>query len=427
VSPRAPALVLAALLAGLLPAVRAPLHAATLLQAEQEARQAHAEATAALAAGRLDEAELLLERVLMLMPEHAEARLDFALLLARRGQPEAARELILGLAQDPRTPAAYRPRLLELAASVAALAPPAPGAARGANGRASQVAAPATAPAGSAAPPQWRAELALAGSTNPLARTGAEGVVITLPDGPVALPLTTRPQAGTVASATLLHLRGQGGVELSVQQMDRAAAAAARATAWGPLHVGAPQGLPLQVQWQLQTVRGFDATSRHTATLAAASAAQMHHTPTWRLALGAYAEPAQEDRGHFLRLEHRMGTPGPASLQAQASLERSGSSTRPQGYWRLNLAVETPLPLLSPRTRLQAQFSAQDDTHPYSPLLENNALRRLRTASLGLEHLQPLGARHALAWRAFAARRTSNLSLFNFQDVGAQLALVRQW
>jgi hypothetical protein len=424
--------VLAALLAGLLPAVPAPLRAATLLQAEQEARQAYAEATAALAAGRLDEAELLLERVLMLMPEHAEARLDFALLLARRGQPEAARELIVGLAQDPRTPAAFRPRLLELAASVAALAPPAPGA----NGRAPQAtspsatpaASPATAPTGLTAPPQWRAELALAGSTNPLARTGAEGVVITLPDGPVALPLTTRPEAGAVASASLLYLRGQGGVELSVQHMDRSAAAtAARATAWGPLPVGKAQSLPLQFQWQLQTVRGFDATSRHTATLAAASAAPGPIAPTWRLALGAYAEPAQDERGHFLRLEHRMGTPGPAALQAQASLERSASSTRPQGYWRLNLAVEAPLPLLSPRTRLQAQFSAQDDTHPYSPLLENNALRRLRTASLGLEHLQPLGTRHALAWRAFAARRTGNLSLFNFQDVGAQLALVRQW
>ena len=55
------------------------------MQAEQDALQAHEQARQALAAGQWDEAELLLERVLMLMPENAEARLDFALLLARRG------------------------------------------------------------------------------------------------------------------------------------------------------------------------------------------------------------------------------------------------------------------------------------------------------------------------------------------------------
>lgn len=409
------------------------------LQAEQEALQAFEEARQALAAGRLDEAELLLERVLMLMPEHAEARLEFALVLARRGQLDAARALVLGLAQDARTPALYREQLLALAARLAgAPSVPAPSvalnrAARSANG--SHSGAPAGTPHSAATPSSsppvlWRAEASVAGSTNPLARTGAEGIVITLPDGPVTLPLSTRPQAGTVAGAHLLRVLGTGGLELSVQHMDRTATATAfRAAAWGEWpaqswpalaqHVGLP---PLQ--WQLQTLRGFDNLRRHFAAVAAPlpdhwlGGAQ-------RLLLGTYAEPAQEDRGWLLRAEHRAAQPtSPGGLMWQASAERSASTARAQGYWRLNLALEAPL---GPGRRLQAQFTAQEDTHPYSPLLESNSRRRLLTTYLGLEQQLPLGQGHSLLFRAFVSQRASNLSLFAYRDTGIQLALAHQW
>ena len=84
-------LALAGALAFALPFGQVPARASAPLQAEQDALQAYEEARRAVADERLDEAELLLERVLMLMPEHAGARLDFALLLARRGQADAAR------------------------------------------------------------------------------------------------------------------------------------------------------------------------------------------------------------------------------------------------------------------------------------------------------------------------------------------------
>jgi hypothetical protein len=414
----APAVILVLALAwGLHSTVRA----SSPLQPEQDALQSYEEARQALGQGRLDEAELLLERVLMLMPEHAGARLEFALLLARRGQTDAARTLILGLAQDTRTPPDYRAQLLALAARLQAQ-PQAPLAA----GPGLKPPADTAGTASPAAPPPtlWRAEAGLSASSNPLARTGAEGIVITLPDGPVTLPLNTRPQPATLAGGSLLALRGSAGLEVSTQQMDRRDTATAfRIAAWGPVPVPGPAGL----QWQLQTQRGFDNLRRHSAALAAPSplaAAQ-------RVLLGAYAEPAQQERGWWLRLEHRFGLLGagaaPGAVGApwgQASLERSASTARAQGYWRLNLALELPL---GPQRRLQAQASAQEDTHPYSPLLENNSRRRLLTHSVTLEQQWPLAHGAAVVLRVFHSQRHSNLALFAFQDAGAQLALARQW
>ncbi len=410
-----------------LPGALRPASAATVLQAEQDALQAYEEARQALAGGRLDEAELLLERVLMLMPGHAEARLDFALLLARRGQTDAARALILGLAQDPRTPADHAEQLRALAARL-----PNGGLPQGGPATAAIAAAP-PAPARplGPAPVWWRAEAGLSASTNPLSRTWAEGVELTLPEGSVTLPLSTRPQAGTVASAGLLRLQGTTGVEVAVQRMDRSATATAyRAAAWGALPSPAPQaGLP-PLQWQLQTLRGFDNLRRHSATLSAPwpGGAQ-------RLVLGAYAEPTQQDRGWLLRAEHRGGQPadapavppGLANLQWQASAERSASTARAQGYWRLNLALEAPL---GPGRRLQAQATAQHDTHPYSPLLENNSRRRLLTTYLGLEQQftwNAVAPGHQLTLRLFTTQRASNLELFAFRDTGAQLLVARAW
>ncbi len=426
---RVPVLV-GALVGALLGGLSGAALAGAPLQPEQEALQTYEEARQALAAGRLDEAELLLERVLMLMPEHAEARLEFALLLARRGQPEAARALILGLAQDPRTPGEHRQRLQALADQLLAPRPPqlSSPAALAQNGA---PASPGTPNAGAGAsapavgnglhtspPARWRAEASLAGSTNPLSRTAAEGVTLTLPDGPITLPLSTRPQASTVAGFSLLGLRGSSGVDLSIQEMDSAGTATAyRAAAWGNLPALAqPAGLPA-LQWQLQTLRGFDNLRRHAASLAvpAPGGAQ-------RLVLGAYAEPTQEDRGWLLRAEHRAS--GPAGLAWQASAERSASTARAQGHWRLNLALEVPL---GPGRRLQAQATAQEDTHAYSPLLQNNSHRRLWTRYVGFEQHIPWGGPYALVFRLFHTQRSSNLAIFAFRDTGAQLALARQW
>ena len=58
---------------------------------------------------RYDRAEILLERVLMLHPENAEARIELAMLMARRGHIDGAQALVQSLVDDPRTCLLYTP------------------------------------------------------------------------------------------------------------------------------------------------------------------------------------------------------------------------------------------------------------------------------------------------------------------------------
>jgi hypothetical protein len=400
-----------------------PAVAATQLQPDREALETYEEARQALAAGRWNQAELLLERVLMLMPEHAEARLDFALALARRGQTEASRSIIMGLAQDPRTSAEHVKRLREMAEwlesglvpRLGALDDPAPSSAR----------PRAVAELRPAATAFRRVELALAHSTNPLARTGAEGIVITPPEGPVTLPLDNRPQAGAAVGVTLLAVKSTQGLELSLQRLDQTGTATAyKAMGWGEWPAWATRlGLP-DFQWQWQTVKSFDAQRRHFAAVMA-SLPQVGLSGNQRFVLGAYSEPTQGDRGLVIRLEHRDGKAlGQDVVTWQAGAERSASSARTQGYWRAHLNVEVPL---LTDLRAQAQITAQKDVHPYSPLLANNSVRWLATAYAGIDKKIQLDAHNALHLRAFASQRTSNLTLFKFRDQGLQIAMRASW
>jgi thioredoxin-like negative regulator of GroEL len=73
------------------------------LQPEIEALQAFDQARTEINNQRYDRAEILLERVLMLHPENAEARIELAMLMARRGHNDGAQALVQSLLDDPRT------------------------------------------------------------------------------------------------------------------------------------------------------------------------------------------------------------------------------------------------------------------------------------------------------------------------------------
>ena len=93
----------------------------------------------------------------------------------------------------------------------------------------------------------------------------------------------------------------------------------------------------------------------------------------------------------------------------------------------------TPLPhhrldVFAPRWQLQGQVSGQWDTSGYSKLLENNAARRLLTAHFELEYRWPspvLAGQAVLS--TYAARRWSNLALFDWNDHGVRISWLRQW
>ena len=413
---RAAALAVAAacaLTAGAPAAVRA-----APLQAEREATEALSQALEALNAGRWDRAEILLERVLMLWPEHVEARIELARLMARRGQVEGARELIQSLADDPRTPEDFRQRLRAMAA---ALEPALHAGGLSATRSAPQSAAP------SAVQRAWRAELSFTASTNPLARTDATDLTLTSMDGSVTLPLADRPVAGGLTGVTLAHVQSAWGLEVAAQQLTRPADSAAwRATAWGVLPwPQAWQPLPPGhfLQWGAQAQQGFDGQRRAAASLSWVG-------PQARLSLSRYVETAQTDHGLVLRWDQRL--PLPAAWQGLASLERSlgaaptaqDTPSRRPGHWRLGLAAEVPW---GPQRRLQAQWSLQQDSSPYSPLLENNATRWLTTATVAVEQQWRWGPETGFSLRAYAGARRSNLVLFAYREAGVQASVARAW
>lgn len=387
-------------------------------QAEREATEAFSQALEALNASRWDRAEILLERVLMLLPEHVEARIELARLMARRGQMEGARELIQSLAEDPRTPEDFRQRLRAMASSLEPAV------------RAGGLSAARAGPQGAAPSTEqraWRAELSYTASTNPLARTDATDLTLTSVDGSVTLPLADRPVAGGLTGVTLAHVQSAWGLEVAAQQLTKPSDGSAwRATAWG-LWPWPQAWQPLPpghfLQWGAQAQQGFDGQRRMALNLAWVG-------PQARLSLSRYVETAQTDHGLVLRWDQRL--PLPAAWQGLASLERSlgaaptsqDTPSRRPGHWRLGLAAEVPW---GPQRRLQAQWSLQQDSSPYSPLLENNATRWLTTATVAVEQQWRWGPETGFSLRAYAGARRSNLVLFAYREAGVQASVARAW
>jgi hypothetical protein len=418
-----------------------PLHAAELKPSE-EAAQAYEQAMTALSAGNQERAELLLERVLMLSPNNAEARIELASLFAKRGRLISAKLMLESLAIDPRTPEEHslklrrlseqlslaQDKLFDIHAAPAALTKVATNKLRASPSTDAAIAPVITA--------SNRLEIGAANSSNPLARTGSEGISFTFPEGPVQLPLSVKPQRGVartlLASHDISQLR-DAGVELYVQSMQPFAAqenfntgqntatktdvkTAFRISFWGALPT-AQESLP-SLQWHYQAQQGLDGLRRHSLSVA---------KPfewlglAWRGVAVHYQEPStldrQGDRGQAVRLEQKSFI-GPWSLLAHA--ERSASQIFDQGYLRTGVQAEVHV---WPNGLLNWQVSDQKDTHGYSPLLENGAKRRLISNNVAFEQQHQLEKEKVLIFRVFRTERRSKLELFNYKDVGAQILL----
>ena len=408
----------------------------------EEAAEAYEQAMRALGKGEQERAELLLERVLMLSPENAEARLELAALFAKRGRVVSARLILESLESDPRTPLEHKQNLRRLiaqlpgAASHSENATKLPNAISVATRQAPK--APQITPAANT-----QLELGLTHSSNPLARTASEGITFTLPEGPVLLPLSVKPTRGLSRTFQLSHEPSQfqnAGAELYLQSLapssDQDATAqtsshfqsqtAARVSVWGGIKplTGLPKLSPLLIplQWHYQAQQGLDGLRRQSLSLAypfdSAGLA-------WRGVAVHYQEPTtserQGDRGQAIRLEQR-GVSGALTWLWHA--EKSASQVFDQGYVRAGVFAELlPMPKLLPQTRLSMQISEQRDTHSYSPLLLNGAKRQLFSSLVAIEQQVKLEKEKVLIFRAFSAERRSNLELFNYKDTGMQLSL----
>lgn len=403
---------------------------AAALTPEQEAAAAYAQARQALQAQQWTQAELLLERALMFQPEHAEARIDLAQLLAQRGRTETALAILQTLLDDPRTPAPQRARLQTLMDNTrrAALA-----------SLASRDGAPLPAPQ----PRHW-AEWALGRSTNPLVNTSARDLTLTLPSGSVTLPLSPTPKAANYTNAwfglqtttglglqaqvqyvnlsqarTALRLAAQGPLPLPWPQTspDDAINTPANAAGQGGTAAAASSASPPQWQWQAQTQRLLDGTERHQLGL---QATQGH----WQWQAGLYTEPQLNRRGPYLRLLRAWGPPhASAQWLAWADAEQNRAGGAPsfvRAGAQLTLAP-------APAWEWQVQAQQHQDLAGYSPLLESGARRRLRTLSLTLDYQLSAAPAHAWVLRSYAARRWSPMPLFAWRDAGLQLIWRSVW
>ena len=381
-------------------AVAAATAAAPPLDAEAEAGQAYQQALAALQGGQWTEAELLLERCLMLDPEHAVARLELAGLLAQRGRLEAAQALIDSLIDDPRTPQSHRERLLVLRASAlrrleAAALPEAPRAA-------------------------WTAEIFVSWSRNPLARSDARELTLTLPEGNVTLPVTqnVRP-AGMVGLALQRSIPGGLLVDVSAQHvLGQEHRQASRLALVGPLAELSVQDEmePLQTSWTLQSRRGFDEVDRHSVGL-------VLRRQRWRLTAMGFVEPKLAREGQQVLAEYVVVQQPEWQILARAEAEHAARAY--PGYARLDLEGGWAF---APHWLALAQASAQRDLRSYSAWLENGAPRHMQTAYLALERRwQPASQPWQLAVRAHLGQRWSNISLFDYRDAGLQLSWRHHW
>ncbi len=367
-----------------------------------QARAAYEKALLALQQQRWGQAELLLERTLMFHPEHAEALLQLAALLAQRDRLESAQALIAMLLQDPRTPPLHRLQLQALLDSTG-------------QQHASSATAPGqTVPLTPPLPVARTQVLWSAGYTrNPLGITDAAQLTLTLPGGPVVLPLAVQAQATLVGTAALHH-QTAGGLELYAQTQHTTLTQARHA---GRLALAGPLGLKGYL-WSINTQRALDGSTRHSAALV--KTLQGSNT---QLSASLFYESSLRRTGWQARAQHTFELPARSAITAWAEYEQGGKGA--PGALRSGLQALAPL---APQWQLQGLLYGHADTSGYSPLLQDNAPRRLLTLHAELEYRWPgkvLGGQAALS--AYAARRWSNLPLFGWSDHGARLSWLRQW
>jgi hypothetical protein len=372
----------------------------------REAELAFDAAKRALTAEDWSQAELFLERTLMYAPEHAEARLELALLLARRGRAEAAEAFVESLILDPSTPAAHRARLSALRDQLLGIAP-------------AKLPAPLEVKEASLAAPSLRffLESSLGRSSNPLAGTSDTEVSLTFPGGPVSLPIDSQNIAAPVAGLSLA-IAGPSGLRIEAQTQE----------------IRGEVGRSSQ---RVLLSRNIKETTQSTVsvTLLGQKGVYGEHrfglqsSLQWgqnRLVLGWVDEPELGRASGILRAE-RIFLDGSwlVSAEHERALEQGPSMSR------LGLSGTVKLPF---RTMGYVGLSAHMDHSGYSVYLQNNAPRRLLSGQLVLERSWPistgetsLGSRVEGFARVQAQGRAANIGLFAYKDVGATLGIRLAW
>ena len=372
-------------------------YAALYSRCEGDAAYLAAYGTLLLRAGHYAVAADVLERALLLDPRQPEARQAYAQALAHLGQVASAVELAGGEA---------------LAAS------------------------------------PWSSSLRLtlrAGYDDNLNRaTQARGLTLTLPDGPLELPLaaSARAQAGGYLGAEIdaeaqrplahgqgLALYGRLATRAAAADNDDASVDLAAEVEWpgattGSSRLGAGWGHYQRAGETLQRYLRLAWRQRLPAAPTACG-----HQPGVDLDSRWHPQRAPLDY-RLLQASYAFVCNDSTAAYVQVSLGREfASGDRPGGdAWRFVLRAQGSLPLRgAARLEGYAQYLSRREDGPYSPLLGDGARLGLDNLYLRLTAQQPI-RRH---WHGQVSleyeRQAANLALFRLERRALNLGLVRQW
>lgn len=368
------------------------------------------------ALGRAAEAAVLLERSLLLNPEHAGARMDYAFALAALGDTQAAAALLRELASSDDLPEHLRAPLVQRVEQLDAVL--------------------------------WRRRgqltVRLGRESNLTSAPVRESIDLSFPGGEVSMMLSERYRA----------------------RAGRALALDAALHAQRPLETGGHWALVGDLRW------------RQAPGLSAADYAQLDATTQWvqpvfaegdllaALGISALRFGGQDiyragrlslARGWRLdRCRPRLGLEGewrvyPETRSLDGVFTSLSASTlcfsgtyrqllalrlgkdyarqdRPGGdQWRLDLRHAYSRPWLAGRLDADLALSMQTDATGYSPLLAQNAARRLYRFALRLEYSQPIGGGWEALLSGELSQQRSNLPLFDVDGRALWIGLRHRW
>ena len=405
----------------------------------------HAVYLAALGALWLEEGEpaqalLWLERSLLLNPDQPGAQADHALALAALGEPAARDALAQQWLNREDVPLALRQRLAQGASTVA----------KNGNG---------TTELSVSSPPLntvdgWifyrEASWLIGGESNLDHSPRLNELTLTPPEGSISFPVESRPLSGSATVADLswqLAYSPRTGmiVQTGLQGSARHAPTESD-TDWHHIQWagGASQ------QWGLWRGQILASVTKVGGALNEPYRLARLGVSIDREAIGCSLRVAVETEMRSHRLTESADgrtvgglwntqCPWPGSttwnwgLALRRSVDEPSDPTRPGGKQRqasLGLRVFGPL---SWRIRLDASLrtSLLTDSEGYSPLLENNAIRRLNQTQLSIELNRPL----QLSWisgaealvQLQAVHQSSNLPIFRYQGVSAYGGFRWRW
>lgn len=394
---------------------------------------------AALGALWLDEGEpaqalVWLERALLLDPDHLGAQADHALALAALGEPAGRDALVERWKYRSDVPPALRERLAQSLVQVP-------------QGTAVVGLRPANTVEG------WvfyREVTSLLGYESNLDHSPRlSELTLTLPDGPIAFPVDSKPRKGSAAivdlSAQLAYSPRTGMIVQTGLQGSARRATSASDSDWHHLQ-WAGSASQQWGPWRGQA--GFNATwvggesgEPYRLTRLSAAADREAIGCSHRVAVETESRRHKDTRGSDSRTTGAAwssqcpwnGSGWVWGLSARFTVDTPSDPTRPGGdQHQSSLGLRASGPL-GARVRMDVSLrgSALRDSVGYSPLLENNAIRHLNQSQVSLELTRPFEWRWLAGaeglFQMQAVRQSSNLPIFRYEGVSAYGGLRWRW